>query len=280
MTLNLPKAPGFNGTYHLIQFANGPATASGFTLGTVPTLAWNQTGTLQVNGNYLDYVITAAGDTTPPTLANILPANNAANILADTDLVATFDETVVAGSGSIELRRSSDAGLVESFNVTSSPRLAISTAQLIINPTANLPTGQSYQVRAQGLQMTGGYYGGDSSIHETVALMPASAAPEIVVEQPVNNELTDGEDTIAFDTLGETRISVLVAWPHLRRDAPTLLRHWPMMLLLSATGIALAVAGRPDVLVTGALGPDDRLVDVLVDAVRALRRGGTSRSDR
>jgi drug/metabolite transporter (DMT)-like permease len=28
------------------------------------------------------------------------------------------------------------------------------------------------------------------------------------------------------------------AWPHLKRDAPVLLRHWRMMLLLSATGIA------------------------------------------
>lgn len=92
VTLNLPTAPGFNGTYRLIQFGSGPANASGFTLGTVPTLAWNQTGTLQVNGNFLNYVITAAGDTTPPTLVNILPTNNATNVLADADLVATFDE--------------------------------------------------------------------------------------------------------------------------------------------------------------------------------------------
>jgi drug/metabolite transporter (DMT)-like permease len=28
------------------------------------------------------------------------------------------------------------------------------------------------------------------------------------------------------------------AWPHLKQDAPILLRHWRMMLLLSATGIA------------------------------------------
>jgi hypothetical protein len=146
VTINLPTALGFNGTYHLIQFGSGVANANGFTLGTVSTLAWNQTGALQVNGNDLDYVITAAGDTTPPTLANTLPANNAANVLADADLVATFDETVVAGTGSIELRRSSDAVLVESFNLTSSTRLAFSTAQLIIQPTNVLPTGQSYYV--------------------------------------------------------------------------------------------------------------------------------------
>ena len=146
VTLNLPTALGFNGTYHLVQFGSGPANTNGFTLGTVPTLAWNQIGTLQVNGNYLDYVITAAGDTTPPTLANTVPVNNATNVLADANLVATFDETIVAGSGSIELRKSSDGSLVESFNVVSSSRLTFSTAQLTINPTNNLPTGQTYYV--------------------------------------------------------------------------------------------------------------------------------------
>ena len=146
VTLNLPTALGFNGTYHLIQFGSGLANANGFTLGTVPTLAWNQVGALQVNGSYLDYVITAVGDTTPPTLSSSLPVNNAANVLTDADLTATFDETIVAGSGSIELRRTSDGSLVESFNVTSSSRLTFSTTRLTINPTNNLPTAQGYYV--------------------------------------------------------------------------------------------------------------------------------------
>ncbi len=144
VTLNLPTAPGFNGTFRLIQFGSGPANTNGFKLGTVPTLAWNQTATLQVSGNYLNYVITSAGDTTPPTLASTLPANNAADVLANANLVATFDETIVAGTGNIELRRTSDGTLVESYDLPSSPRLAFSTARLIINPTADLPVGQYY----------------------------------------------------------------------------------------------------------------------------------------
>ena len=144
VTLNLPRALGFNGTYRLIQFGSGIANTSGFTLGAVPTLAWNQSGSLQVSGGYLNYVISAAGDTTPPTLSNTIPINNATNISSSADLVATFDETIVAGSGNIELRRSSDAVVVESFNVASSTRLTFSTTQLIINPTSNLPTNQTY----------------------------------------------------------------------------------------------------------------------------------------
>lgn len=144
VTINLPTALGFNGTFHLIQFGSGPANTDGFKLGTIPTLAWNQTGELRINGNYLDYVITAASDTTPPNLSSTLPTNNSTKVLADSALVATFDETIVAGSGNIELRRSSDASLVESFNVASSTRLTFSTAQLIIQPTNDLPTGQYY----------------------------------------------------------------------------------------------------------------------------------------
>ena len=150
VTLNLPTGLGFNGTFHLVQFGSGPVDASGFQLGAVPTLAWNQTGALRINGNYLDYVITARGDTTPPALRNLLPANNAINVLASAELVATFDETIAPGAGSIELRRSSDGVLVESFNVASSARLAFSTAQLVIQPTNDLPPGQYYMLIPAG----------------------------------------------------------------------------------------------------------------------------------
>src|ERR1700733_7470573 len=37
---------------------------------------------------------------------------------------------------------------------------------------------------------------------------------------------------------GAFLVAVGFAWPYLKRDAPPLLRHWRMMLLLSATGIA------------------------------------------
>ena len=33
-------------------------------------------------------------------------------------------------------------------------------------------------------------------------------------------------------------VAIGFAWPYLKKDLPTLLRHWRMMLLLSATGIA------------------------------------------
>ncbi len=37
---------------------------------------------------------------------------------------------------------------------------------------------------------------------------------------------------------GAFLVAIPFAWPYLKRDLPTLLRHWPLMLILSATGIA------------------------------------------
>lgn len=144
VTINLPTTPGYNGTYRLIQFGSGSVTADRFTLGTVPALNAYQSGSLQVSGNYLNYVIAASGDTTPPIVASRFPAINAADVLPDVDIAVTFNETIVAGTGSIELRKSSDGSLVQSFNVTSSPKLTFSTAQLIIQPTNVLAAGQYY----------------------------------------------------------------------------------------------------------------------------------------
>ena len=144
VTMNLPTATGYNGTYRLIQFGSGTVAADRFTLGTGPALNAYQSGSFQVSGNFLNYVITASGDTSPPILASRSPANNATNVLTDADFVATFNETIVAGSGSIELRKSSDGSLVQSFTVASSSQLTFSTAQLIIQPTNVLATGQYY----------------------------------------------------------------------------------------------------------------------------------------
>jgi drug/metabolite transporter (DMT)-like permease len=45
--------------------------------------------------------------------------------------------------------------------------------------------------------------------------------------------------TLAFwRWTGAFLVAVAFAWPYLRRDAPALLAHWRMMLVLSATGIA------------------------------------------
>jgi methionine-rich copper-binding protein CopC len=80
-----------------------------------------------------------------PTLGSLTPTDNANNVAPEQNLVATFSETVVAGTGSIELRQAGGS-LVESFNVASSPRLTFSGATLTINPTNDLLRGVGYYI--------------------------------------------------------------------------------------------------------------------------------------
>jgi hypothetical protein len=79
-----------------------------------------------------------------PVIIATSPADNATDVLVDANLVATFSEPVVKGTGTITLKRSSDNSTVESFNVASSPRLVFSGQTLTIDPTAILDYQTGY----------------------------------------------------------------------------------------------------------------------------------------
>ena len=147
VTVNLSTAPVANGTYHLVQFGSGITDVSGFALGTIPTLASGQTGVLQVDGNYLDYVVSSPVVNNPPMLVSTIPVNNATGVSPTVQLVANFNENIMAGSGNIELHKSSDGTLVATYDVTSSPQIAFNGTQLIIQPTNNQLTNLQYYVR-------------------------------------------------------------------------------------------------------------------------------------
>ncbi len=146
VTVNLPTATVGNGIYYLVQFGSGITDASGFALGTVPAPSPGQTGVLQVAGNYLEYVVSSPPSTNPPVLVSTVPVNHATGVSPTAQLVANFNETIVAGSGNIELHKSSDGSLVASYNVTSSSQLGFNGSQLIIQPANNQLTNLQYYV--------------------------------------------------------------------------------------------------------------------------------------
>jgi methionine-rich copper-binding protein CopC len=80
-----------------------------------------------------------------PTIVSLTPSDEANNVTQEQNLVATFSERVVAGTGSIELRQANGA-LVESYPVASSPQLTFSGTTLTINPTNELLRGVGYYV--------------------------------------------------------------------------------------------------------------------------------------
>lgn len=146
VVVNLPTAPVGNGTYHLVQFGGGITDTSGFALGSVPTLSPSQVGVLQVDNNYLDYVVSGQVGNNPPMLVSTVPINNSTGVSPTTELVANFNETILPGSGNIELHKSKDGSLVAAYDVTSSPQIGFSGTQLIIQPTNNQLTNLQYYV--------------------------------------------------------------------------------------------------------------------------------------
>lgn len=84
--------------------------------------------------------------TAAPVIIATTPADDATAAPVGADLVATFSEPVVAGTGNIELWQVGGVSPVESFDVTASPRLTFSGQTLTINPTANLTSAAGYYI--------------------------------------------------------------------------------------------------------------------------------------
>ena len=89
------------------------------------------------DGSSLTIVI----DSGAPTLLSSTPSDGSAGATLDQNIVLTFSEDVIAGSGNIELFEGSGNKLVESFMVSSS---MISGATVTLNPTADFKPNASY----------------------------------------------------------------------------------------------------------------------------------------
>jgi len=85
------------------------------------------------------------GDNTPPTLASITPADDATDVPVDSDLVMTFSEDVVAGTGSFVIF-DGDGNVFEVVPVASA---TIAGDKVTLDPTADFVAGAAYFVGAQ-----------------------------------------------------------------------------------------------------------------------------------
>jgi methionine-rich copper-binding protein CopC len=81
-----------------------------------------------------------------PVMLSTSPADNATGVAIAANLVATFSEPIVKGTGTITIKRTSNNTTVESFNVATSSALTFSGQTLTINPTANLDYLTEYYV--------------------------------------------------------------------------------------------------------------------------------------
>jgi methionine-rich copper-binding protein CopC len=85
-------------------------------------------------------------DTTVPTLASSTPADQGTGVEPAANIKLTFSEPVVAGSGSIEIRKAVDESVVESIPVTDQLVGGVGTAIITINPAADLEAATAYKL--------------------------------------------------------------------------------------------------------------------------------------
>ena len=93
---------------------------------------------LDSSGSETGMRFTTERDVTIPTITSISPGLNATNVQISTNLTFTFSETIVDGSGSILVYRSSDDTLIRSFNVSSSEVTISGNEVVIVNPSVDL----------------------------------------------------------------------------------------------------------------------------------------------
>jgi Ca2+-binding RTX toxin-like protein/methionine-rich copper-binding protein CopC len=85
----------------------------------------------------LNFITAPNPATSPPLLAGTDPADDATNLPAGIlHLVMTFSEPVMAGTGNVELRMSSDGSLFRSVSITDASRVAFAGNTVIITPDA------------------------------------------------------------------------------------------------------------------------------------------------
>ncbi len=82
-------------------------------------------------------------DTTPPLLSSSDPASNATITPLKELLTLTFNEAIVLGTGTIQLKTAAGS-VVESFDVTSSNRVVRTGSTITIDPVNNFTGGTSY----------------------------------------------------------------------------------------------------------------------------------------
>jgi len=169
---------GHTGTYRLYGSTLGHGSAlAGAEGSAVPTVnVWNlnetasftatatEAGqtlgiTLETIGTQTEWdnvrVDASTGDTIAPTLDDTVPANGASHVVVGANLVATFSENVVKGTGDIVIKKYDDETDVATIAVTSG-NVTVSDAEVTINPVSDLPDDTQVYVVIPGTAIKDG----------------------------------------------------------------------------------------------------------------------------
>jgi methionine-rich copper-binding protein CopC len=144
------------------------------------------------------YDFTTAPDTVAPIVRSFVPGNNTTGVPLDSGIDIIFNEKILPGTGSIEIRSGSRLGpVVESFNVANSPYLQFTNNMLTILPQQELEPQTRYFVvlpRDSIKDATGNFYLGTSTYNfvtadtiapTAVAFAPNDGATGVPVHRPI-----------------------------------------------------------------------------------------------
>jgi methionine-rich copper-binding protein CopC len=181
---------GETGYYVLIAATAFKDTSGNSYSGISSTTAWNFT----------------TGDTTAPTVSSLSPADNAANVGVNSNLVITFNETVVIGTGNITIKKASDNSTVETIDVTGAKVTGGGTSTITINPETTLAgeTGYYVLIAATAFKDTlGNSYAGINSTTAWNFTTADATAPTVSSLSPADNAANVGVNSNLVITFSE-----------------------------------------------------------------------------
>lgn len=126
-------------------------------------------------------------DTLAPAINVLNPLDNATQVDINSNLVMTFSEAVVKGTGNIVIKKASDNSIIESISVNSNKVTGEGTSTITINPSGTLKEGTDYYIQIAAAafdDIAGNHFAGISDV-KSWRFRTINRTPVIIVDSPV-----------------------------------------------------------------------------------------------
>ena len=139
-------------------------------------------------------------DSGGPTLVNIAPQDDATQVNAAADLVLTFSESVVRGTGSIRIYTTAGT-LAREVSVSDTANVVINGSTVTVNPGANLPSGTGFYVNIDANsfrdQTGNGFNGLSGSTSWNFSTATAASTDDYPLNVSTDGQLSPNGSTIS-----------------------------------------------------------------------------------
>ncbi|MFT7130097.1 MAG: methionine-rich copper-binding protein CopC, partial [Gammaproteobacteria bacterium] len=157
--------------------------------------------------NTLNFTTVGVVDTTAPELFSTFPADNAAGVGSNENIIFTFDESIQAGNGNIVIKDASDNSGTRSIDINDA-QISFSDNTMTLNPSADFEFSTNYVVQfPSGVieDLAGNPFAGISNtttFNFSIGIMPDVISPTLSTLFPVDGAMgvaTGSLITLTFD---------------------------------------------------------------------------------